>query len=554
MRIKIEGIRSLGAKTQPISIDKMTVITGQNSSGKTSYTLGLKLLTLNLAKHQNLTMQKLFDINLDPSLLNPNFKMENLSLRRKTLSYTISISDELNDELKLIYAPRNDWYELDAIHYLQSGNPVIVSQKESEHHSRAITLLLGNIDPRINDAFEKAILSLLGDKQGKVHTHKEIFGKLKKSIEDQFPTPPKQKDFLDFYKNKGIHKAIAKKWKLFEHCHFVSNLQNLIFSHELFDERSYTSIWEHDNSALLNGLAQKLSDLNPNEEEMEYLKEAEGYTEYDAKVDDLDDPEELITEPHSELSSSSFIYKLHLIFLNLFSERINKQLNVVKEFYFETERVLEQKMFHLVTDNSYFFEAAKLFKNTDEQKALNDEQKALNEAISYFKIGNKIFFEEHLHGSAYMIYVIKNKAKINIGTLGSGHYYLIKLILFIYQKKYATTNTNIILTEPEAYLHPNLQSEFCKFLVNITSLKKININFIVETHSEYIIRNLQLQIAEKKISHQNCKIYFFENNKGTTNIKTIRVDSNGFFEDKFGSGFLDESQKAIENFFKVKHN
>jgi predicted ATPase len=111
----------------------------------------------------------------------------------------------------------------------------------------------------------------------------------------------------------------------------------------------------------------------------------------------------------------------------------------------------------------------------------------------------------------------------------------------------------LILTEPETNLHPDLQTKFCKLIIHIAT--DFNVSFMIETHSEYFIRSLELELASKKTKKSKINIYYFENIKGKgTKIKPIGINEFGLTKNEFGSGFLDESQKTIENILKIKEN
>jgi predicted ATPase len=55
------------------------------------------------------------------------------------------------------------------------------------------------------------------------------------------------------------------------------------------------------------------------------------------------------------------------------------------------------------------------------------------------------------------------------------------------------TGHTLILEQPEIHLHPSMQSKLADFLLSMTNSGK---NFIVETHSEYLINRLCLRIAQ----------------------------------------------------------
>jgi predicted ATPase len=100
-----------------------------------------------------------------------------------------------------------------------------------------------------------------------------------------------------------------------------------------------------------------------------------------------------------------------------------------------------------------------------------------------------------------------------------------------------------IIEEPETGLHPAFQSKIAEMIVD--AQKKFNINFIIETHSEYFIRKLQLLTANKTIKPDDTIIYYFNNPKhlkpNENLVNEINIDEYGGLSDSFGTGFFDEA-------------
>ena len=99
-----------------------------------------------------------------------------------------------------------------------------------------------------------------------------------------------------------------------------------------------------------------------------------------------------------------------------------------------------------------------------------------------------------------------------------------------------------IIEEPETGLHPAFQSKIAEMLVDLQ--KTFNVNLIIETHSEYLIRKLQYLTATNEINPGDAVIYYFNNPKkipeNEEQIKKITIDKNGSLSDSFGPGFIDE--------------
>ena len=99
----------------------------------------------------------------------------------------------------------------------------------------------------------------------------------------------------------------------------------------------------------------------------------------------------------------------------------------------------------------------------------------------------------------------------------------------------------LALEEPEVSLHPALQSKLA--LVFEDAYTNYGISFIVETHSEYLIRKSQAIISQydiegKEFQDNPFKIYYF-NPDGTS--YEITYSESGRLENSFGPGFFDEA-------------
>jgi predicted ATPase len=108
--------------------------------------------------------------------------------------------------------------------------------------------------------------------------------------------------------------------------------------------------------------------------------------------------------------------------------------------------------------------------------------------------------------------------------------------------------------EPEANLHPKLQSKLADFFV-ISKKYYPSISFIIETHSEYFIRKLQYLTAKKEIGTDQTIIYYFNDDKYVTEkepkVKSIEITETGGLTDTFGQGFFDEITKLQFDLLKL---
>ena len=71
----------------------------------------------------------------------------------------------------------------------------------------------------------------------------------------------------------------------------------------------------------------------------------------------------------------------------------------------------------------------------------------------------------------------------------------------------------ILLSEPEAHLHPKAQSDLAEIFIKVW--QKEQKQFLIETHSEHILTAFLNAVAKGKLSKNDFSIYYFENQNGT---------------------------------------
>ena len=110
----------------------------------------------------------------------------------------------------------------------------------------------------------------------------------------------------------------------------------------------------------------------------------------------------------------------------------------------------------------------------------------------------------------------------------------------------------IIIEEPEIHQHPSYQSKLAEMFVD--AMKTYNVQFILETHSEYLIRRLQNLVAKKDLSNDDVSILYVNDNTQSQEgkIKHIRVEDDGRLSEPFGSGFFDEADNLAMNLLMIK--
>ena len=121
---------------------------------------------------------------------------------------------------------------------------------------------------------------------------------------------------------------------------------------------------------------------------------------------------------------------------------------------------------------------------------------------------------------------------------------------------YDGSESMIILEEPEVNLHPNFQSKLADLFLRYAS--RFKIQFMIETHSEYMIRKFQYLVAKGRMKKEDIVIYYFHdpNNipTGEPQVKKIEILEDGSLSSDFGTGFFDEADNIAISLFNLKNH
>jgi predicted ATPase len=171
----------------------------------------------------------------------------------------------------------------------------------------------------------------------------------------------------------------------------------------------------------------------------------------------------------------------------------------------------------------------------------------------YFDIGDDYKITTY-ESTVSKIEVYEDETWINLSDKGFGAGQVFSILLAIassiletqgkFAKKGALFQEDlsvILIEEPEANLHPGLQSKLAELFLDAN--KEFGINFILETHSEYIIRKSQLLNLENP---NFFKLYYFDDDKPYE----MEYLNNGKFNRDFGEGFTDVADNIEVEIYK----
>ena len=142
---------------------------------------------------------------------------------------------------------------------------------------------------------------------------------------------------------------------------------------------------------------------------------------------------------------------------------------------------------------------------------------------------------------------------IDLADKGMGSIQLVILLLRLATliRKYKGQQLTILLEEPEQNLHPAVQSQLAD-LINIIN-KDYGVRFVIETHSEYLVRHTQVLAArlfKEGLYGIPFKVYYITGNNDKP-YDDMGFQRNGKFEKAFGPGFFNVADDAAMELFDL---
>lgn len=173
-----------------------------------------------------------------------------------------------------------------------------------------------------------------------------------------------------------------------------------------------------------------------------------------------------------------------------------------------------------------------------------------------FDIGEELLITMH-GGEAYDVKIKNRDGVLSLADKGMG---VIQAMLLLFRiasiiefKQGSASDIKIIVEEPELNLHPNFQSKLADLFFEVW--EKFEIEFLIETHSEYLIRKSQVLVSEKELENsvnENPFWVHYLDLHQTPPIYSIGFDSDGVLERSFGSGFFDAAADNNLQLLKLK--
>ena len=124
----------------------------------------------------------------------------------------------------------------------------------------------------------------------------------------------------------------------------------------------------------------------------------------------------------------------------------------------------------------------------------------------------------------YELFVTKHIGgpEVRLTDVGFGVSQVLPVLIACY---FAPEGSILILEQPEAHLHPKVQSELADVLIDV--VKNRSVQIILESHSENLLLRLMRRIAEEQVPAEDMVLYSCDISDGVSNIEKLEMDEYG---------------------------
>ena len=134
-----------------------------------------------------------------------------------------------------------------------------------------------------------------------------------------------------------------------------------------------------------------------------------------------------------------------------------------------------------------------------------------------------------------MVQTSASSVSTALTDVGFGVSQVLPALVLLY---YVPEGSTVLMEQPEIHLHPAVQSGLADVMLNVAQAR--NLQIMVESHSEHLLRRLQRRVAEEEASSEDVKLYFVETKRGVAWASDLALNNWGEIENWPESFFGDE--------------
>jgi predicted ATP-dependent endonuclease of OLD family len=171
----------------------------------------------------------------------------------------------------------------------------------------------------------------------------------------------------------------------------------------------------------------------------------------------------------------------------------------------------------------------------------------INKLLRTFNLEMKV---DNINDVIHKITVVQDGVSLEITDVGFG---ISQVIPILVQAFISPSGSITIIEQPEIHLHPRMQAWLVDALIE-EALKR-NKRFIIETHSEAIIRRIRRRVVENSFDLQDNDVIIYDIQKDENDcsfLKEIEIKPNG--DIIWPDGFLDVEIEDLQSIQKAKRD
>ena len=142
-------------------------------------------------------------------------------------------------------------------------------------------------------------------------------------------------------------------------------------------------------------------------------------------------------------------------------------------------------------------------------------QSGLYKKITVKRLGESV-------GSPVQVMVTNEGRANNLLDVGYG---VSQALPVIVESLLARPQSLLLVQQPEVHLHPRAQAALGSLFVDLHKTQRKN--FVIETHSDYIIDRMRQEVAKGEIKAADVGILYFEKHGNETQVYSLSLDKNG---------------------------
>ncbi len=526
--IRIQNFKSLEDVT--IDLSQLTFLFGANSSGKSSFLKALMFLSRNVSSFVN-TGKTNYQISDDLNLRNFSEIVIFGDIKKKIefeFNVTIERSGEVSHNVTTESSPISSDFYADCIESIENSREFVAKFvfQENEYGVNLSDIQIRESSNRITFNFSQPF-----EFEDLLESEKEAMNDTVNSDSGEFAFERIEGQVARKTMEINCKKGLSLFFSSFSYCPFEDEILTFEFPNDknrVFERMSYDLL--KNEFVRIDGLEYH---LDSNQIDKSYL-----------------DSITRIKEKYSELL-------------------IDKVLNGIRQFLemaiMPTTRVIPKKAYLINSESDFDKVYYGIVKALYEDTVLRNEQdslKFINEEIKNFGFGFGLKFTANDDVSKLMLE--ENNKVYDIANQSSGLIQLFPIMFYCLYEGMRETYQTLLIEQPELHLHPRLQSQLADLFVRSIKLPKLIDRFlfeefaiysskdlIIETHSEHLIRKIQVLIAKGELEREKVAVWYFKKVDGITKVEKMEIDENGLFKNDWPDGFFDDSVDLTMELFEA---